>query len=198
MAQLWDWIPRPTRTRLLHDVAAKPAVLSTQSMTRYSFILLSREKQVWVSFLLKETATVSPPPGSNLQPSSRNTRSRMSSPSLYHLLHRPPKHTMDKCGQMLSPPRHSTSIESVMEIAPLPLETRPSCATWRLKGQCYNPPGVWPQSSRDTDYGAALGLDAKTHTYPSADVTAKPAFLSTPVKDQVLIYTIESRKEIMP
>ena len=29
MAQLWDWTPRPTRTRLLHDVAAKPAVLST-------------------------------------------------------------------------------------------------------------------------------------------------------------------------
>ena len=28
-----------------------------QSMTRYSFMLLSREKQVWVSFLLKETAT---------------------------------------------------------------------------------------------------------------------------------------------
>ena len=29
MAQLWDWTPRPTCTRLLHDVAAKPAVLST-------------------------------------------------------------------------------------------------------------------------------------------------------------------------
>ena len=27
MAQLWDWTPGPTR--LLHDVAAKPAVLST-------------------------------------------------------------------------------------------------------------------------------------------------------------------------
>ena len=30
MAQIWDWTPRPTRTRHLHDVAAKPAVLSTQ------------------------------------------------------------------------------------------------------------------------------------------------------------------------
>ena len=29
MTQLWDWTPRPTRTRLLHDVVAKPAVLST-------------------------------------------------------------------------------------------------------------------------------------------------------------------------
>ena len=29
MVQLWNWTPRPTRTRLLHDVAAKPAVLST-------------------------------------------------------------------------------------------------------------------------------------------------------------------------
>ena len=29
MAQLWDWTPRPTRTRLLHDVTAKPAVMST-------------------------------------------------------------------------------------------------------------------------------------------------------------------------
>ena len=29
MAQLWDWTPRLTRTRLLYDVAAKPAVLST-------------------------------------------------------------------------------------------------------------------------------------------------------------------------
>ena len=29
MAQLWDSTPRPTRTRLLHDVTAKPAVLST-------------------------------------------------------------------------------------------------------------------------------------------------------------------------
>ena len=29
MVQLWDWTPRPTRTCLLHDVAAKPAVLST-------------------------------------------------------------------------------------------------------------------------------------------------------------------------
>ena len=29
MVQLWDLTPRPTRTRLLHDVAAKPAVLST-------------------------------------------------------------------------------------------------------------------------------------------------------------------------
>ena len=29
MAQLWNWTSRPTRTRLLHDAAAKPAVLST-------------------------------------------------------------------------------------------------------------------------------------------------------------------------
>ena len=29
MVQLWDWTPRPTCTHLLHDVAAKPAVLST-------------------------------------------------------------------------------------------------------------------------------------------------------------------------
>ena len=29
MAQLWDWTPRPTRTRLLHDIAAKPEVFST-------------------------------------------------------------------------------------------------------------------------------------------------------------------------
>ena len=29
MAHVWDWTPRPTRTRLLHDVRAKPAVVST-------------------------------------------------------------------------------------------------------------------------------------------------------------------------
>ena len=29
MAQLWDWTPRPTSTRLLHDVTAKPVVMST-------------------------------------------------------------------------------------------------------------------------------------------------------------------------
>ena len=29
MAQLWDWTPKPTRICLLHNVAAKPAVLST-------------------------------------------------------------------------------------------------------------------------------------------------------------------------
>ena len=28
MVQLWDWTPRHTHTRLLHDVAAKPVVLS--------------------------------------------------------------------------------------------------------------------------------------------------------------------------
>ena len=29
VAQLWDWTPKPTHTRLLYDVTAKPAVLST-------------------------------------------------------------------------------------------------------------------------------------------------------------------------
>ena len=58
-------------------------------------------------------------------------------------------------------------------------------------GQRYNPPGSWPESSRGTDNGAALGLDTKAHTY---DVTAKPAVLSTPVNDQVLIYTPEWRE----
>ena len=81
MAQPWDWTPRPTRTR--------PSAAN-------SFILLSQEKQVWVTSLLNETATVSPLPGSSLQHSPRNTRSRMLSPTLYHLLHRlapPPTHT---------------------------------------------------------------------------------------------------------
>ena len=29
MAQLWDWTPRQTSIRLLHDVTAKPEVMST-------------------------------------------------------------------------------------------------------------------------------------------------------------------------
>ena len=42
-------------------------------------------------------------------------------------------HKMDKNGQMLSPPRLSTSpLRSVAEIASLPLETGPPCATWSL------------------------------------------------------------------
>ena len=72
-------------------------------------------------------------------------------------------------GQMLSPPRRLTStIGSVTEIAPVSLETGPPRATWRLKGQRYNPLGAWPESSRGTDYGSALGLDTKTYMEPSA------------------------------
>ena len=68
---------------------------------------------------------------------------------------------------------------------------------WRLKGQHHNPPAAWPESSRSTDYGAALGLDTKVHsTRLLHDVTAKPGVLSTSVKDQVLIYTLESREPI--
>ena len=69
------------------------------------------------------------------------------------------------------------------------------------KGQ-RNPPGAWPKSSRVTDNGRALGLDTKTHkctmcTRLLHDVTAKPVVMSTPAKDQVLIYTPESREAIM-
>ena len=61
---------------------------------------------MWVSFLLNETATVSPLPGSNIQHSPRNTRSRMLSPTLYHLLHRFPPHRLP------SPPAQTrTSLE---------------------------------------------------------------------------------------
>ena len=65
-------------------------------------------------------------------------------------------------------------------------------------GQRYNPPGAWPESSRGTDYSAAFGLDSKaTSTCLLHDVTVKSAVMSTPVNDQVLIYTPESRVAIV-
>ena len=52
--------------------------------------------------------------------------------------------------------------------------------------------------NQGTDYGAALGLDTKARKYHLLhDVTAKPAVMSTPVNDQVLIYTPESREAIV-
>ena len=72
-------------------------------------------------------------------------------------------------GQMLSPPNVSTStLRSVAEIAPPVSRDRAYMRyveSWR---QCYNPPGAWPESSRGTKNGAALRLDTKAHTYPSA------------------------------
>ena len=63
-------------------------------------------------------------------------------------------------------------------------------------GQRYNPPVAWSESSRGTDNGTVLGLDVKaTRTRLLHDVAAKPAVLSTPVNDQVLIYTHESRSK---
>ena len=97
---------------------------------------------------------------------------------------------------MLSPPRLSTlTLRSVAEIAPLPLETGPPCATWSLGasatihlelGQSH--PGaltmaqLWDWTPRPT------------HTRLLHDVAAKPAVMSTPVNDQVLIYTPELRE----
>ena len=105
------------------------------------------------------------------------------------------KHTNKK--QMLSPPRCLTStLRSVVELSPLPLETGPPCAMWRLRamatvhlelGQSH--PGaltmvqLWDWTPRPTSL---------LH-----DVTAKPAVMSTPVNDQVLIYTPESREAIV-
>ena len=101
-----------------------------------------------------------------------------------------------KNGQMLSPSRFSTStLRSVAEIAPLLLETGPPCATWSLGASAtihlelgQSPSGaltmaqLWDWTPRPT------------RTRLLHDVAAKPAVLSTPVNDQVLIYTPESRE----
>ena len=72
-------------------------------------------------------------------------------------------------GQMLSPPRLSTStLRSVAEIASPASRDRASMRYMESWGQRYNPPRAWPESSKGTDNGTALGLDTKTHTYPSA------------------------------
>ena len=77
-------------------------------------------------------------------------------------------HTKWTNGQMLSPPRLSTStLRSVAEIAPLASRDRVSMCYVESWGQRYNLPGAWPESSKDTDNEAALGLDTKAHTYPS-------------------------------
>ena len=71
--------------------------------------------------------------------------------------------------QMLSPPRSLTSdLRSVAETASLVSRERDSMRyadSWR---QRYNQPRAWPESSRGTKNGAALRLDTKAHTYPSA------------------------------
>ena len=74
-----------------------------------------------------------------------------------------------KNGQMLSPSRLSTStLRSVAEITPPASRDRASVRYVESWGQRYNPPGAWPESSRGTDNGAALGLNTKAYTYPSA------------------------------
>ena len=89
----------------------------------------------------------------------------------------------------------TSTLRSVAEIVPLPLETGPPCATWRLRasatihlelGQSH--PGaltivqLWDWAPRPTS------------TRLLHDVRAKPAVMSTPVNDQVLISTPESRE----
>ena len=97
---------------------------------------------------------------------------------------------------MLSPPRLSTStLRLVAKIAPPASRDRASMRYGKSWGQRYNPHGAWPESSRGTDNGPALGLDTKaTCTRLLHDVVAKQAVLSTPVNDQVLIHTPESRE----
>ena len=101
--------------------------------------------------------------------------------------------------QMSSPSCHSTSIlRSVADIALLPLEAGPPCDTWRLRASATihlecgrSHPGaltmtqLWDWTPRPTS------------TRLLHDVTAKPAVMSTPVNDQVLIYTSESREAIV-
>ena len=97
---------------------------------------------------------------------------------------------------MLSPPRLSTStLRSVAEIAPLPLETGPPCAKWSL-GASATIHLELGQSHQGALTMAQLWdwTPRPTHTRLLHDVAAKPAVLSTPVNDQVLIYTPESRE----
>ena len=54
-----------------------------------------------------------------------------------------------------------------MKMAPLPLETGLPCAMWSLRVSAENPTGAWPESTKGTDYDAALGLDTKAHMCPS-------------------------------
>ena len=92
----------------------------------------------------------------------------------------------------------TSTLRSVVEIAPLPLETGPPCATWGLRasttihlelGQSH--PGsltmaqFWDWTPRPTS------------THLLHDVRAKPAVMSIPVNDQILIYAPESREAIV-
>ena len=105
-------------------------------------------------------------------------------------------HTKWTNGQMLSPPRLSTStLRSVAEIAPLPLETWPPCATWSL-GASTTIHLELGQSHSEALTVAQLWdwTPRPTSTRLLHDVAAKPEVMSTPVNDQVLIYTPESRE----
>ena len=87
MAQLWDWTPRPTRTRLLHDVAAKPAVLSTP-VNNQVLICTPKSREASLGEFLVQGNCDSV--ASTRNPHHGIQDSRMSSPTLYHLLHHPP------------------------------------------------------------------------------------------------------------
>ena len=100
MAQLWDWTPRPTRTRLLHDVAAKPAVLSTPGNDQVLIDTLElREASVGEFLAQGNCDSVT---STRIEPSTLITEYKIpdvitnalpSASPLYHLLHRPTTHT---------------------------------------------------------------------------------------------------------
>ena len=77
----------------------------------------------------------------------------------------------------------------------------PLCTTWSLWACADYSPGAGPEASRSTDYDATPGLDIKAHMYRyvAGDLTfVKASGLVHPQsKDQVLIYTPESREAIV-
>ena len=146
------------------------------SMTSYSFVFPSRERQWRVSFLPKR---ITPVPCPIWDPNVLHVSNlKIHSPLTYRRETRAcarahPHSHKNKNGQMLSPPRLSTStLRSVAEVASLPLETGPPCATWSFGASAtIHLAQIWDWTPRST------------RTRLLHDVAAKPAVLSTPVNE---------------
>ena len=92
----------------------------------------------------------------------------------------------------------TSTLRSVAEIALPASRDRASMRYVEAYVQRYNPPGAWPESSGALAMAQLWDWTPRpTSTHLLHDVRAKPAVMSTPVNDQVLIYTPESREAIV-